>query len=114
MELLAVDVAHKRAPCDFSRVAAPTLKATVIIWAGGRAVERTGLENRRTLTGLVGSNPTLPAFGNGRSGHAGGEGHAVGDALNNSHSHRDGGGRTPSHRRDQQSVWRCAAERERG
>ncbi len=68
---MAVSVARKRAPCDFSRVASPMHKATVTIWAGGRAVERTGLENRRTLTGLVGSNPTLPAFGNGRSGHAG-------------------------------------------
>src|SRR5687767_12388173 len=29
--------------------------------AGGRAVECTGLENRRTRKGLVGSNPTLPA-----------------------------------------------------
>src|SRR3954452_13837776 len=29
-------------------------------WAGGRVVECTGLENRRTLTGRVGSNPTLP------------------------------------------------------
>ena len=31
-------------------------------WMGGRAVEGTGLENRQTLTGLVGSNPTLPAY----------------------------------------------------
>src|SRR5215208_5725493 len=31
------------------------------VWAGGRAVQCTGLENRQTLTGLVGSNPTLPA-----------------------------------------------------
>src|SRR5215213_3979063 len=41
------------------------LRATQIIAspsyrAGGRVVECTGLENRRTLTGLVGSNPTLP------------------------------------------------------
>jgi hypothetical protein len=28
---------------------------------GGRAVEGTGLENRQTLTGLVGSNPTPSA-----------------------------------------------------
>src|SRR6478672_12452761 len=32
----------------------------VAAWAGGRVVECTGLENRRTLAGLVGSNPTLP------------------------------------------------------
>jgi hypothetical protein len=32
----------------------------VDVGAGGRAVECTGLENRRTLTRLVGSNPTLP------------------------------------------------------
>ena len=29
-------------------------------WAGGRAVECSGLENRWTFTGPVGSNPTLP------------------------------------------------------
>jgi hypothetical protein len=29
---------------------------------GGRAVECTGLENRRSLTGTVGSNPTLSAI----------------------------------------------------
>ena len=28
-------------------------------WTGGRAVECSGLENRQTFTGLVGSNPTL-------------------------------------------------------
>ena len=31
------------------------------IWRGGRAVECTGLENRRSFTGTVGSNPTLSA-----------------------------------------------------
>jgi hypothetical protein len=29
---------------------------------GGRAVEGTGLENRRTRKGIVGSNPTPSAF----------------------------------------------------
>jgi hypothetical protein len=29
------------------------------MWRGGRAVECSGLENRRTFAGLVGSNPTL-------------------------------------------------------
>ncbi len=31
-------------------------------WRGGRAVECTGLENRRPFTGIVGSNPTLSAI----------------------------------------------------
>ena len=34
-------------------------------------VESTGLENRRTLTGLVGSNPTLPVLHDGEPGHDG-------------------------------------------
>ena len=32
-----------------------------MIWRGGRAVECTGLENRRPFTGLVSSNLTLSA-----------------------------------------------------
>src|SRR6185312_3970707 len=39
-------------------------------WAGGRAVEGSGLENRQARKGLVGSNPTLPVFTPGAT-HAG-------------------------------------------
>ena len=31
----------------------------VACWTGGRVAEGVGLENRYTLTGIVGSNPTL-------------------------------------------------------
>ena len=33
----------------------------ILHWKGGRAVDGTGLENRNTLTGIVGSNPTPSA-----------------------------------------------------
>ncbi len=34
---------------------------SITAWAGGRAVECTGLENRQGCKPFVGSNPTLPA-----------------------------------------------------
>lgn len=36
--------------------------ASPSIWRGGRAVYGSGLENRRTCKGTVGSNPTLSAI----------------------------------------------------
>ncbi len=56
---------HKRAAPDRKSGIMPctkTLKCRIDgQWRGGRAVECTGLENRRTLTGLVSSNLTLSA-----------------------------------------------------
>lgn len=51
-------MARVRERCDFPRVALPDIRESGI-WTGGRAVECSGLENRQTFTGLVGSNPTL-------------------------------------------------------
>src|SRR3954447_2018736 len=58
---------HLRIPAPRTPAFPPDMRPSVMsafdadaAWAGGRVVECTGLENRRTLTGLVGSNPTLP------------------------------------------------------
>ncbi len=45
------------------------------VWRGGRAVECTGLENQRALTGTGGSNPS-PSATDGH-GHPAGKGHRV-------------------------------------
>ena len=54
----SLDVAPAREACDFPGVGMPAAE-TSGVWTGGRAVECSGLENRQTFTGLVGSNPTL-------------------------------------------------------
>src|SRR5450432_1003307 len=57
----SLSVARWGARCDFLNVRAIMSVVAQLVGAGGRAVECSGLENRWTFTGPVGSNPTLPA-----------------------------------------------------